>query len=87
MPMLRGFLAGDFDGEKPQLKDIGLSCLYFIFKRKDECLKQYLISNKKNLEMLADFLRIAKSNEHDLKKSFLVAIRELLAIKIPNKEF
>lgn len=43
MPMLRSFIAGDFDGEKPQLKDIGLSCLYFIFKRKNECLKQYLI--------------------------------------------
>ena len=85
MAMLRSFLAGDFDGEKPQLKDIGLSCLYFIFKRKDECLKQYLIPNKKNLEMLADFLRIAKSNEHDIKKSFLVTLRELLAIKILNQ--
>lgn len=32
--------------------------------------------------MLGDFLRIAKSNEHNLRKSFLVALRELLATKI-----
>lgn len=36
--------------------------------------------------MLADFLKIAKSNEHELKKSFLVALRQLLAIKISNKD-
>jgi hypothetical protein len=35
--------------------------------------------------MLADFLRIAKSNEHNLRKSFLVALRELLAVKISTK--
>lgn len=34
MAMLRGYLCGAFDVDKPHLKDIGLSSLYFLLIQK-----------------------------------------------------
>ena len=43
MLMLRGYLTGPFDVDKPHLKDIGLSSLYFLLKQKKHCLIKDLI--------------------------------------------
>ena len=43
MEMLRGYLTQSVDQDKLHLKDIGIQCLYFIFKQKQHCLKKYML--------------------------------------------
>lgn len=79
--MLRSYLTGPFDVDKPHLKDIGLSSLFFLFKQKKHCLVRHLIERPDNHDILNAFLRVAKTTNQDNRQSFLVAMRELLKIQ------
>ena len=84
--MLRSYLCSPIDIDKPQLKDIGLNCMYFLFTRRSHCLIQYLIEKEENHDLLNAFLRVAKSTSADHRKSFLMALRMLLKIPNPGPE-
>ena len=38
MMMLKSYLCGAFNVDKPHLKDIAISCLYYLFIQKRHCL-------------------------------------------------
>lgn len=80
MEMFKSYLLGPIDMDKPHHKDIALSCLYFLFSRKEHCLIKHLIQSPENHEIIGAFLRISKSNNEEHRKSFLVALRMLLKI-------
>jgi len=81
MLMLRSHLCGPFDVDRPHLKDVGLSVLFFLFVQKKDSLVKYLIERPEHHEILNNFLRVAKSTNQDHRHSFLVAMRQLLKIK------
>ena len=61
MIMLKSYLCGPFDVDKPHLKDIGLSSLYFLFKQKRHCVVKELVERPDNHDILNAFLRVAKT--------------------------
>ena len=48
MLMFKAYLCGPENSEKPHLKDIALSCLYFMLVQKENCLIKHLIENPEN---------------------------------------
>jgi len=60
MGMLRSYVCGSHNTDKPHLQDIGLSCLYFLFVQKELCLVKYFIEDAANHDLLNAFLRVAK---------------------------
>ena len=78
MQMLRAYLCEDLG--KPHLKDIGLSCLYHLFIRKDHCLVKYFVEREENHALINAFLRVAKTTNEEQRKCFLVAMRQLLKV-------
>ena len=75
MMTLRSYVCAPLDQDKPHLKDIGLSALYFIFKQREHCLIPYLIGKPENHDLINSLLRVAKTTNAEHKKSFLIAMR------------
>lgn len=74
MQMLRFYVCSDVDVDKPQLKDTGLQCLFFLFTRKQDCLQLHLVSKPENHCLLDSFLRVAMTTQIDLRNAFLKAL-------------
>lgn len=77
MTMLRQYMYGP-DVGMSNCQDIGLSCLYFLFKQKEHSLVKYLIEDSKNHDLLNAYLRTSQSANNDHRKSFLAALEQLL---------
>lgn len=62
----------------PHHKDVALSCLYLFLVQKNHCLIKHLIQDPSNHDIINSFLRVAKTTNTDHRKSFLIAMRQLL---------
>lgn len=74
MQMLKEYICGPSNSNKPHMKDIGISCLYFLFKQKEHCMVKYLIEDPSNHDLLLQFLKASKDTTTEHRKSFLVAL-------------
>mmetsp|Transcript_7445 Transcript_7445/g.12581 ORF Transcript_7445/g.12581 Transcript_7445/m.12581 type:complete len:171 (-) Transcript_7445:487-999(-) len=80
MAMFRAYMCGAADPCKPHKKDLGLNCLAFLLKNKEECLVKHLVQSPENHDVLNHFIRVARSTDQELRASFWVALRMLLKL-------
>lgn len=81
MITLRSYVSTALDSDKPHLKDVGMSALYFLLKQRDHCLIPHLIGNPQNHDLINSLLRVAKTTNVEHRKSFLMVMRQLLKVK------
>ena len=79
MEMLRFFVCAPIDNDKPHLKDIGLNAMIFLFMRRDKLIPGF-IERVENHDLINALLRVSKTTIQEHRKSFLLAIRQLLKI-------
>jgi hypothetical protein len=64
--------------DAPHHKDVALSCLYLMLVQKRHCLIKHLIQDTSNHDIINSFLRVGKTTNTDHRKSFMIAMRQLL---------
>jgi hypothetical protein len=69
-----GFLKRYCASKTAKDQETACTCLYFLFKRKSS-LTEFFVNN---LDLLNSWLSYARTTDSDLKKAFLVSLRELL---------
>lgn len=79
MEMLRFFVCAPIDNDKPHLKDIGLNALIFLFMRREKIIPGF-IETVENHDLINALLRVSKTTIQEHRKTFLLAIRQLLKI-------
>ena len=78
MEMLRFFVCAPIDQDKPHLKEIGLSALFYLFTKKS--LIPCFIERAENHDLINSLLRVAKTTIAEHRKTFLIVLRKLLQI-------
>jgi len=75
-----GFLKQYFASKIPGDNEAACTCLFFLFQRKGDVV-EFLVQN---IDLLTSWLSWSRTTDSDLKKAFLVSLRQLL--KHPKTE-
>lgn len=79
--MLKSYLCNPIDQSKPHVKDIGIQCLFFIFKQKNHCLLKYLLQNKENHCIVETLLHVSRISNNEYHQSYLQALVSLFTLE------